>query len=263
MRRVKENLPNPAIEPVKRGNGSSQTGIFARSGEFWTINYGSVALTLRDIKGLRYIQRLLEHPGEQFHALDLLAPPEAGPGSDGSPIDLNALPVGVTVRRGLSGDAGQMLDAHAKRDYQRRHAELKEQLEDLLERGERERAEEVEAELDILRRQLSNAFGIGGRDRRAGSNAERARLNVSRSIRAALQKVSEHHADFGELLNRFDSDRPLLLLFARSTCPYALALLAGKWERRCPNRHNGVDGLWARLDSAAGVHRGNPIRRPR
>jgi len=202
MRRVNENLPKPGFESGRPDSAPALRGTFARSGEFWTISYRHAAFTLRDTKGLRYIQRLLAHPGEQFHALDLLTPPEGEAGPNGSQLDLNALPVGVTVRRGLSGDAGEMLDAHAIRDYKRKREELKERLEDLVERGELERAAEVESEIEILRREISHAVGIGGRDRRAGSNAERARLNVSRSIRAALQKVSEHDAEFGEILNR-------------------------------------------------------------
>ena len=42
-------------------------------------------------------------------------------------------------------------------------------------------------------REMARAVGLGGRDRRAGSAAERARLNVTRAIKSALQKISEHN----------------------------------------------------------------------
>ena len=48
----------------------------------------------------------------------------------------------------------------------------------------------------------SRAVGLGGRIRRAGAAAERARLNVTRAIKSALQKISEHHAQLGNLLDR-------------------------------------------------------------
>jgi hypothetical protein len=51
---------------------------FARSGEYWTISYGTSAFSLKDIKGLSYIQRLLQHPGQEFHALYLLSTEAAG-----------------------------------------------------------------------------------------------------------------------------------------------------------------------------------------
>jgi hypothetical protein len=51
---------------------ASQTGIFVRNGEYWTIGLGGQVFSLRDIVGLSYIQFLLQHPGEEFHALAVL-----------------------------------------------------------------------------------------------------------------------------------------------------------------------------------------------
>ena len=59
---------------------------------------------------------------------------------------------------------------------------------------------EVESELEALTRQLAQAVGIFGRDRRSGSAAERARLSVTRDIRSAIQKISERNGQLGELL---------------------------------------------------------------
>src|SRR5262249_28961558 len=55
-------------------------------------------------------------------------------------------------------------------------------------------------EIEALTHQLAQAVGLGGRDRRTGSAAERARLNVTRAIRAAIQKIAEQSAPLGELL---------------------------------------------------------------
>ncbi|MGH7934465.1 MAG: hypothetical protein ACREQN_15070 [Candidatus Binataceae bacterium] len=113
----------------------------------------------------------------------------------------SALPVGVTLWSGLTGGAGEMLDVQAKREYKRRLLELREELEDLRERGERQSADKVAAEVDFLAREIRRAVGLGGRDRRAGSAAERARLNVTRAIKAALQKISERDRSLGEMLD--------------------------------------------------------------
>ena len=45
-----------------------------------------------------------------------------------------------------------------------------------------------QAEIDQLVGHLAPAFGLGGRDRRAASAAERARLNVTRALRAAIAR---------------------------------------------------------------------------
>jgi hypothetical protein len=168
--------------PVPTG----QTGVFVCRGEYWTIGYGSASFSLKDIKGLGYIQRLLQHPGEEFHSLDLLN----GPGARAA-ASISGL-----------GDAGEMLDAKAKRQYQRRIAELRSQLQALPQRDNQARAARVESEMDFLLREIARGVGLGGRDRRAGSAVERARLNVTRAIKSALQKISEHHGRLGQLLDR-------------------------------------------------------------
>jgi tetratricopeptide (TPR) repeat protein len=181
-------------------NPTGRTGIFARNGEYWAIGYLGATFSLRDIKGLSYIQRLLRHPGKEFLALDLLSEPGSSAGFDRRLASEVLGDPNISI--GGLGDAGEMLDARAKQDYRRRRLELTEKLEDLHERGDLKRAEEIEAEIEFLERELARAVGLGGRDRRAGSASERARLNVSRAIRAALQKISEHDASLGQLLER-------------------------------------------------------------
>src|SRR5690242_2676218 len=80
---------------------------FACSGEVWTIGREGAYFSLRDTKGLSYIQRLLQHPGEEFYALDLLNGPgiaaSSAADSDATLAQLRERP-DVTVR-GI-GDAG-------------------------------------------------------------------------------------------------------------------------------------------------------------
>jgi class 3 adenylate cyclase/tetratricopeptide (TPR) repeat protein len=196
--------PVPASEvvweslPVK---ADAISGVFARSGEFWTVGCRGTNVTLKDIKGLAYIQRLLQHPGEEFHALDLLSALGGGAVSEAAGAAQPFLPEG-TDSVGRLGDSGAALDARAKLEYKRKILELNEELEELRERGDDERASRVESEIEFLRSEILRAVGLGGRDRRVGSASERARLNVSRAIRSALQKISEYQAFLGELLDR-------------------------------------------------------------
>ncbi len=189
-------------DSVSRGTPPAQTGIFVRGGEYWTVGYASVSFSLRDLKGLSYIQRLLQHPGEEFHALELLDVPGARMPSDSRSADTGSVLHDPAVNIGGLGDSGEMLDAQAKQNYKRRLLELREELEDLRERGADEPALKVESEIDFLEREIVRAVGHRGRDRRAGSTSERARLNVTRAIKAGLRKISEHHSTLGELLER-------------------------------------------------------------
>ena len=46
-------------------------------------------------------------------------------------------------------------------------------------------------ELDVLTTELTRAFGLGGRERRAGKAAERARVNVQRRIKDAIGRIEK------------------------------------------------------------------------
>jgi hypothetical protein len=58
----------------------------------------------------------------------------------------------------------------------------------------------LEEEIEALGRELSRAVGLGGRDRRAASASERARINVTRAIKIALERIAEHNPALATLL---------------------------------------------------------------
>jgi hypothetical protein len=190
----------PPSQSGSRSNPQAKSAVFACNGEYWTIGYGDLTFSLRDVKGLSYVKRLLQHPGQEFHVLDLLTGPGALFADDTSSSDKASVLRRSDVKIGGLGDSGEMLDAQAKREYQRKLRDLAEDLEELRERSDSERADAVQAEIDFLKTEIARAVGLGGRDRRAGSTAERARLNVTRAIKSALQKIFEHHQALGELL---------------------------------------------------------------
>ena len=176
-------------------SGIDRVGVFAKSGEFWTLGLDGKMLTIRDFRGLAYIQRLLRHPGREFHSIDLhgLAGGESAQAAR-SPEAMQEL---TPLDR---GDAGAMLDAQAKTQYKQRLAELREDLEEAREHGALDRVDKLESEIEFLAREVSRAVGLGGRDRRAASSSERARLAVTRAIKVAIQRASAQHAPLGRLL---------------------------------------------------------------
>jgi len=99
------------------------------------------------------------------------------------------------------GNAGEILDAQAKAAYGRRLTELQEELEEARELGNEARAEKAEDEIEALGRELKGAIGLAGRDRRAASSTERARIAVTKAIRLSLNKIAENDASLGKLLS--------------------------------------------------------------
>jgi len=95
-----------------------------------------------------------------------------------------------------------MLDARAKAAYRRRLAEIEDDIEQARALEDNEREMQADSERDFLVRELSRAVGLDGRDRRAASTSERARVSVTRAVRQAIVRVGEHHPELGEHLDR-------------------------------------------------------------
>ena len=169
--------------------------IFRQEGDYWSISFHEHTFTMRDVKGLHYLARLLDHPGREFHVLDLVAGGVAP--ADGASATLD--PELTTSRH---GDSGVMLDDQAKNAYRRRLAEIDEDLEEARLRRDSGRLVQAESERDFLIRELSRAVGLGGRARRAGSASERARVSVTRAVRHAMSRIRQHNPPLGEHLDR-------------------------------------------------------------
>jgi hypothetical protein len=54
----------------------------------------------------------------------------------------------------------------------------------------------------MLADELARAAGLGGRARKAGSDAERARLNVTRAVRTVVRKIEAGCPVLGRHLDR-------------------------------------------------------------
>jgi hypothetical protein len=183
---------------VAEGGGAQEPGVidpnlFRREGDYWSVSFEGRTVQMRDLKGLRYLARLLADPGREFHVLDLVAA-ESGrlAGAEGRP--------GAGVSHTGIGDAGEMLDGRAKDAYRRRLAEIEDDIEQARALEDSERELQADSERDFLVRELSRAVGLHGRDRRAASTSERARVSVTRAVRQAIVRVGEHHPALGEHL---------------------------------------------------------------
>jgi tetratricopeptide (TPR) repeat protein len=164
----REPLANPRAELALR-----------REGELWTLTTPAGAtLRLKHGKGFAYLQYLLDRPGTDVHVLEL---------------------AGVEHR---AGDAGPVLDARAKAEYRQRVDALREELEEAERFGDTVRATRAREELDTIAEQLAGAVGLGGRDRRAASDVERARINVQRRLKDAIERITQADPALGRYLSR-------------------------------------------------------------
>jgi tetratricopeptide (TPR) repeat protein len=55
------------------GQSTADLNTFRREGDYWSVVFEGQTVRVRDLKGMRYLARLLAHPGREFHVLDLVA----------------------------------------------------------------------------------------------------------------------------------------------------------------------------------------------
>jgi hypothetical protein len=156
---------------------------FRFTGETWSLSMAGRTVHVPDSKGLRDLHVLLRSPGKEVPATRLLNP--AGGET-------------VTAAASLGGDV--VLDEEAKASYRARLSTLDERIEDAESRGDDRRAAEYDREREALLTELRTATGLGGRTRRLGDEAERARKTVTARIRDTLRKLDTSHPRLAEHL---------------------------------------------------------------
>jgi uncharacterized sporulation protein YeaH/YhbH (DUF444 family) len=80
--------------------------------------------------------------------------------------------------------------------YRERAADLREELAEAQAFNDPERVALAQQQLQTLATELTTEPSL------KGAAGERARINVTRSIRAAVRRIAEHHAELGALLQR-------------------------------------------------------------
>jgi len=164
-RAIAERLGVPGL--LGRPGPASGQWSLRRDGDGWLLEAGPEQARLRDSRGLHYLRALLAAPGSEIPALDLAA---GGPGL-------------------ALSDTGPLLDAASRDTYRHRIRELDSELAAADRAGDSVAAGRAHNERRALVRDLRRATGLAGRPRRAAADAERARVNVTRTIRAAIDRI--------------------------------------------------------------------------
>jgi hypothetical protein len=140
--------------------------VLRREQDVWRVDYEGRSVCLPDAKGLHHLAALLSSPGTAIPAVRL-------------------------------ANGARSADPGADRDAQRaRAAELEEELDEARSFNDPERIARATEALEALLAELSAAGA------RSGPAGERARLNVTRAIRASVRRIAEHEPELGHLLQR-------------------------------------------------------------
>jgi hypothetical protein len=148
-------------------------------GEYYAIPSARGPLRFKASRGMQYLAELVARAGEDIHVLELAGATDAD-----------------------RGDAGELLDPEAFKQYRARVAALREEVDDADARGDGDAAERARAEMEAIAGELGRATGLGGRARRGESAVDRARSAVTRRIKDALDRIAEQDPELGASLRR-------------------------------------------------------------
>jgi CheY-like chemotaxis protein/tetratricopeptide (TPR) repeat protein len=151
------------------------TGIFRCDGDFWTLEFGGQRGLIRDAKGLHYLRQLLEHPGTETAASELVAGTSLA-GGQASP-----------AQRGIPAGA----DARALAAYRARLRELMTEIAEAERLGAAAELDGFRLEREALETEIEASLGMGGRTRRAGDTLDRSRIAVKKAIDYVLARLRE------------------------------------------------------------------------
>jgi len=156
--------------------------LFLHQNDYWIIRYRGRTALLKSIRGLSYLAVLLHHPGRELHVRDLL----------GRPMNAST-PAAAVVLHGRTRREPHVgipiLDAQGKVECQRRLKELRQELNEAERFKDPQRRAAAQNEVQAIADYLASAVGLGGRDRKTSSDAERARSAVTKCIRNAIQRI--------------------------------------------------------------------------
>ena len=201
--------PDPSTQPaeapaaVVRGaedTAGADVHLFRREGEYWTLAFAGAPVRVRQSRGLEYLSVLLAAPNREVHALELVQSVSGGAANGAATRSAAELARTEAAHSDAAGDAGEMLDERALAEYRERLADLESELAEAESFNDTGRQQTLAAEIEFLKREVARAVGLGGRRRKAGSAAERARVSVTRAIKTALARVTDAEPQLGRHL---------------------------------------------------------------
>lgn len=192
------------LAPTDDGPAPSLQPTLVRDGEHVTITWRDEVVRTRTSKGIEYLARLLAAPDQELHVLTVASPG----GRSVKQVD--------PVLHIANDDAGPLLDAKAKEAYRKRIRDLQEEIDEAESFNDPMRASLAREELAFIADHLSEALGLGGRDRRPASNTERARVNITKRIKNTIEKIASDAPKLGRHLEATIKTGTYLSYSARS-----------------------------------------------
>lgn len=174
--------------------------VFKRYGQYWITAFAGVIKSFRDRKGMQYIHFLLAHPSDpdkpvEYHVLDLIGLVE------GRSYDAVSNALSLFTKEGLSMIGLSVIDLKQpeKLVSRRTTQAVRRRRDDIIDKLAANRFSDpyeridLERDLEDLKRYMSAAVGLWGRDRTDSKAVKNARASVAKVIKAAITEIGKEN----------------------------------------------------------------------
>lgn len=199
---MENNLANGEASAMVGPIGSSSNRIL-KHGDFWEFTFMGQTKTVKNTKGIQYIEYLIRNKGREMHVLELVKamPPTT---TELAHPDLSDMTEGQLAAENLSlgnFDSGvELLDDQTKAALRKCLQDLDDRIEEAEQFGEDSKVERLQTEKERIVAHLSASLGLDGKSRVSSSAVEKARKSVEKRIRCDIKKLKKN---FPELADHF------------------------------------------------------------
>ncbi|WP_069164151.1 ATP-binding protein [Nocardia altamirensis] len=152
---------------LERRRPAADEWALRREDDDWILHAGAERVRLRDSRGIGYLRFLVGSPGREIAAARLA--------SGGAIVETTA--------------ADPIQDFEAVRAYRKRLDRLAAEADAADLSGDIDRSRRVEAEREAIRAELRQVTALGGRSRTFSTEEERARISVTKALRATVSRI--------------------------------------------------------------------------
>ena len=170
-----------AVMPQVNATPKADAFVIERCGDGWRIEAFGERGHFQDLRGLRYIAKLLQKPNAAI-PVELLVRDESAMPARNATVDCGELDAdGHSVQ--------PIADKEALEAYQRRLKELDADIAEAEREGCAAEAEELQREREALVDTIKEACGLGGKQRAFGSDGDKLRSRVAMALKRSYEKM--------------------------------------------------------------------------
>ena len=167
---------------------------FSLEGDYWRISFNGETKIIKHTLGMRYIKYLIQNKGKEIHVSELFQHGNPPPACVTNTA-LSALGARQLEAEGFPiyelGGTGPLMDETGKKALKSHIKKLDQQIEDAIEFGDIDKAEELKNEKEQILTPLSTDFGLGGKPRKIDSPVEKVRKRVEKRISTDIKKLGK------------------------------------------------------------------------